>query len=99
MLHWVLIPQDPVQGSLHLFETQLKVNGQSWSIKHSGRHFGGDPNIPGKHEQTAWSLITLQLAFAPQGDGTQGDTGGVGDFSKIMTYFYYDVIHRLINYV
>lgn len=80
-LHWVLTPQEPTHGSLHLFPTQDNFNGQSWSIKHSGRQFGGAPYIPVRQEQTARFSTTLHSAFGPHGDGIHGETGGDGDFS------------------
>jgi hypothetical protein len=49
--------------------------------KHSGRQFGADPIIPGKHEQTGKSPFTRHSEFDPHGDGMQGFTGrgaGVG---------------------
>lgn len=85
-LHRAFIPQEPAHGSLHLLPTHDNVRGQSWSIKHSGRQFGGAPNIPGRHEHTARLSETLQSAFDPHGDGIQGDTGGVGNFSEIMKF-------------
>lgn len=83
-----------MQGSLHLFATQANVRGQSWSIRHSGRQFGGAPNIPTKQEHTARLSTALHSAFAPHGDGIHGVVGGAGDFSEIMmkighTYFCY----------
>lgn len=82
-LHRALFPHEPIQGSLHLFLTQDNDNGQSWSIKHSGRQFGGVPNIPITQEHTARFSTTLHSAFAPQGDGTHGDLDGGAVFSEI----------------
>ena len=77
-VHCALKPQEPAQGSRHLLRTHARCVGQSWWIRHSGRQFGGAPNIPVRHEQTGRSSTTRQSALAPQGDGTHGFAGGAG---------------------
>lgn len=72
------IPHEPMHGSLHLFDTQAKWDGQSWWITHSGLQFGGVPNIPIKHEHTALVSCTRQSEFGPHGDGIQGLDGTTG---------------------
>lgn len=79
-LHCALKPHEPTQGSLHLLLTQAKLNGQSWSMEHSGRQFGGAPYIPGRQEHTARSPTALHSALAPHGEGTQG-AGRTGVFA------------------
>lgn len=49
---------------------------QSELTRHSGWQFGGAPRYPFWQEQTACPLATLQMLLGPQGDGSQGFTGG-----------------------
>lgn len=51
-------------------------------MTHSGRQFGGAPNMPGKQEHTALSSTERHSAFGPQGDGMQGVAGGCNLGSK-----------------
>lgn len=60
------------------------LSAHSLLLIHSGLQFGGDPIYSGKHEQDGNSLITLQIAFCPQGDGRQGSTYD-GTSSTILT--------------
>lgn len=57
---------------------QARLDGQSALITHSGRQFGGAPNIPSTQLQTARSSSTRHTELAPHGDGTQGLTGTSG---------------------
>lgn len=50
-------------------------------MMHSGRQFGGAPNIPGRQEHTALESTGRHSALGPQGDGIQGVTGGLGGSS------------------
>ena len=71
-LHWALSPQDPGQGSLHLFWMQAWLLGQSEFIEHSGLHVGGDPMKEAKQAQEACSFTTRQSEFGPHGEGMHG---------------------------
>lgn len=48
---------------------QTRSKGHSALATHSGLHPGGEPRNSGKHEHTACPLFSLQMLFAPQGDG------------------------------
>ena len=59
-------------------------------MTHSGRQFGGAPNIPVRQEHTGLPSTTLQSELAPHGDGTHGFVGGagVGTVTSWHTFFY-----------
>lgn len=67
----VLLPQEPIQGSLHFWLIQANWLEHSPLLMHSGLQFGGVPINSGKHEQEGESLVILHSAFEPQGDGWQ----------------------------
>lgn len=69
-------PQDPGHGSTHLWLWQANALEHSAWFVHSGRQFGARPIKLGKQEQAAWPLICLHWELGPQGEGTQGLTGG-----------------------
>lgn len=50
------LPQAPSQGSRHRRSMQASCNLHSELTRHSGRHDGGDPIWPGRHEQAAAPL-------------------------------------------
>lgn len=81
--HSAFMAQAPGQGSLHFWFMQAKCPGHSLLLTHSGRHEGGDPEKPGKHEQEGTFPLTWHWAFAPQGDGTHGLIGSGGDEGAI----------------
>jgi len=65
---------------------QARFDGQSWLITHSGRQFGGAPNIPGAQEHSARLFTLRQTELEPHGLGRQGSawrsaSGGAGDFN------------------
>lgn len=62
--HLALIPHDEMHGSTHLLLVQANVGEHSDETTHSGRHWGGAPINPGKHEQTAWSLTSRHRLLA-----------------------------------
>lgn len=72
VLQIAFIPQVPGHGSIHFLLTHAIVGWQSEFITHSGRHIGGVPKNPCKHEQTAWLLLSLHWLLGPHGDGIQG---------------------------
>ncbi len=62
-----LLPQVPGHGSTHFWLRQACCSGQSPLDKHSGRHDGGLPIIPGKHEHTGIPFWLIRhTAFCPQ---------------------------------
>lgn len=62
-----LLPHVPGQGSTHFWLRQACSNGQSPLDRHSGRHDGGLPIIPGKHVHTGIPFgLIRQSAFCPQ---------------------------------
>jgi hypothetical protein len=75
-LQSALKPHEPTHGSWHLWLKQARFDGHSELLEHSGRQFGGAPNIPGTHEHTERSFWTLQWLLGPHGDGTHGFLGG-----------------------
>lgn len=81
--HLVFNPQEPGQGSAHLFSMQALFWGHSELTIHSGRHVGGTPTNPGWQRQTACPLCTRQLLFGPQGDGSQGLSGNGSGVTSI----------------
>lgn len=74
--HLALTPQVPGQGSMHFCLTQALSWAQSELTMHSGRHVGGEPTKPVRHEHTACPLISRHWLFGPQGDGWHGFCGG-----------------------
>lgn len=74
-MHCALKPQDPAQGSRHLFCTQASLVGQSAWMIHSGRQLGGAPSIPTRHEHTGRLSTTRHSALEPHGDGMHGLIG------------------------
>lgn len=72
VVHRALNPHEPIHGSWHCWAIQARLDGHSWWIAHSGRQFGGVPNIPKAHEQTGRSCITWHSAFGPQAPDKQG---------------------------
>lgn len=77
--HSAFCPQVSRHGFSHRCLMQLKCNGHSEFITHSGLQFGGFPWKEDKQEQIAWPLISLHWLFGPHGEGWQGFriTGGV----------------------
>lgn len=70
-------PQAPSQGSRHLRSIQASCSLHSELTRHSGRHDGGEPTWPDRHEQAAALLeLTVHSLYGPQGDGEHGDCGG-----------------------
>lgn len=61
--HLAPTPHVPAHGSTHFWFTQASVGAHSDEPMHSGRHCGGAPMKPGRHEHTACSLISRHLAF------------------------------------
>lgn len=79
VLHSAFIPQVPGHGSLHLLLVQALLRSQSEFDTHSGRHpVYGSPKYSGKHEHAPIPFRSLQIAFAPHGEGLQGFGGGSG---------------------
>lgn len=62
--HLAPIPHVEMHGSTHFWLIQANVGAHSDETTHSGRHCGGAPMNPGKHEQTAWSLTSRHRLFA-----------------------------------
>lgn len=62
--------------------------GQSVFKMHSGRQpVYGSPKYSGKHTHEPAPFLSLQTAFAPQGDGWQGFIGSdVGGVTKISFF-------------
>lgn len=66
-------PQVPGHGSVHLFLTHALFEGQSEFKTHSGLQPSyGFPIYSGKQVQEPAPLSSLQIAFAPHGEGVQG---------------------------
>lgn len=72
VVHRALNPHEPMHGSWHCWEIQARLDGHSWWITHSGRQFGGVPNIPNEHEQTGRPSITWHSEFGPQAPDRHG---------------------------
>lgn len=72
------MPQDPIQGSLHLRPIHAKLLRHSLLLIHSGLQLGGEPIYSGRHAQEGASFITWHTALAPQGDGWHGFSGITG---------------------
>lgn len=63
----------PGHGSEHLFPIHALFDGQSVLTVHSGLQSSyGFPKYSGKQVQDPAPFCSLQIAFAPQGEGTQG---------------------------
>ena len=83
------MPHSPGQGSWHLRLMHALSEGQSELTTHSGRQFGGEPIISGRHEHWHLSPITRGgLLFGPHGLGSQGSTytGSIAKISPINIY-------------
>lgn len=52
------MPQDPIQGSLHLRPIHAKLLRHSLLLIHSGLQLGGEPIYSGRHAQEGASFIT-----------------------------------------
>lgn len=78
--HLAFNPHVPWQGSIHFWFTQACVIAHSLLVVHSGRHCGGVPIKPCKHEQTEWPLISLHWLLGPQGEGLHGCSSRCGGF-------------------
>lgn len=65
-------PHGSGQGFEHLNCMHARLVGHSEFVTHSGLHPGGLPVYWGRHEQTAWWLITLHWLFGPHGEGMHG---------------------------
>lgn len=78
--HLAFSPHVPWQGSIHFWFTQACVVAHSLLVVHSGRHCGGVPMKPWRHEQTEWPLISLHWLLGPQGDGLHGCSSRFGGF-------------------
>lgn len=75
-VHLALTPQVPGHGSIHLLFTHALFLGQSVFKTHSGRQpVYGSPKYSDKQTHDPAPLRSLQSAFAPQGDGSQGFCG------------------------
>lgn len=69
-------PHVPGQGSTHLLFTQALLRSQSELVTHSGlQPVYGSPKYSGKQIQEPAPFLSLQIAFAPHGDGLQGVSG------------------------
>lgn len=81
-------PQTPGHGLMHFELTQALSLGQSALITHSGLQpvTLGLPKYPGGHSQTALSLIDLQIAFGPHGEGLQGSITTGSSVVKLRTW-------------
>lgn len=85
-LHWALSPQDPGQGSRHLFWRHAWLLGQSGFIEHSGLQFGGDPMKVDKQAQDACSFTTRHSELGPHGEEMHGFIGWTSDNSENEMY-------------
>lgn len=56
--HLAFMPHEDTHGSMHFWLTQARVGAHSDETTHSGRQLGDPPLNPGKHEHTAWSLMS-----------------------------------------
>ena len=69
-------------GSTHFLLLQALSSGQSWLKRHSGRQLGGEPIMPGRHEQSHLPPTFLRgFEYCPHGFGWQGSssiTGSIG---------------------
>lgn len=72
--HNALLPQAPMQGSMHLLRTQARSRGHSELTIHSGRQpvDAALPLVPGGHEHIALFPDSVHKAPGPHGDGVQG---------------------------
>lgn len=84
MLQTAFMPQDPGQGSLHLWLMHAKLLGHSLLLIHSGLQLGGEPVNSGRQEHDGESLITWHWAFGPHGDGSHGFCCGGTSNAKIQ---------------
>lgn len=76
ILHSAYAPHIPGHGSRHLLFMQALSLGHSLFNTHSGLHpVYGSPVYSGIHEQDPALFLSLQIAFAPHGDGLQGSFG------------------------
>lgn len=66
------MPQEPGQGSLHLWLMQANWVGHSLLTRHSGRQLGGEPTKFGRQLQEGELLETVHWALDPQGEGLHG---------------------------
>lgn len=74
--HSAFKPHVPGHGSTHLLFTQALLRSQSELTTHSGRHpVYGSPKYSGRQVQEPAPPRTLQIAFAPHGEGSQGSRG------------------------
>jgi hypothetical protein len=82
-LQIALVPQTPGQGSLHFSLKHALDRSQSEFCEHSGLQIVyGSPKYSGMHEQDPAPFFSLQIAFAPQGEGLQGSIVSIGWWTK-----------------
>lgn len=71
--HSAFWPQVPGHGSLHLLRIHALLDRHSEFITHSGLHPSyGFPKNSVRQEQDPAPFCSLQIAFIPHGDGSQG---------------------------
>lgn len=74
--HVAPCPQVPGQGFTHLLFKQALLRSQSVFVTHSGLHpMYGSPMYSGRQVQDPTPFLSLQIAFAPHGDGLHGVRG------------------------
>ena len=61
-----------MQGFTHFWLLQALSRGHSELVAHSGLQDGGLPKYPFRQEHAAFSFISRQILFGPQGEGLQG---------------------------
>ena len=78
-----LVPQDPMQGSVHFCLIQARWLGHSLLTRHSGLQFGGNPKNVGKQEHKGvLSAEGVHWVFGPHGEGLHGSSGGVAIYER-----------------
>jgi hypothetical protein len=80
------LPHEFAWHGLTHFKFTHAIFDWHWSSDvHSGLHIGGEPNMFGTHEQTAWPFeLSLHWLCGPHGDGEHGFIGSfsIGSMKK-----------------
>lgn len=59
-----------------------KLDGHSLLLEHSGLQYGGEPKKSGMQVHDGVPATSLQMEFAPHGDGVQGVTSSATGSTK-----------------